>query len=378
MKRQKIKYWLIGLTLVLVLLVINGCSFILTGITTTPSSSVPTASTSSLTTSSTTTSITWTPPTTQTQNPFFPDFVTVVSKVKPSVVAINAQVTVYDFFGRAFTEEVAGSGWILDKNGLIATNNHVIDGATGISVTLADNTVLSAKIVGADALADLAVLKVDRTNLPAALVGDSTKLQVGQYVMAIGNALGEGISATEGIVSRTGASISVDTGQTLSDLIQTSAAINPGNSGGPLVNMAGEVIGITSAKLAALGVEGMGYAISTNTALPIIEELIQKGYITRPYLGVNMQSVSELPFGYNLGVDYGAYVSVVVDNTPAAAAGLKAGDVIVNLGGKDTETADDVIAAIHSAQVGQTINITYYRNGSQYITQAILAESPAP
>lgn len=378
MKRQKIKYWLIGLTLILVLLVINSCSFSFITDTTTTSSSVPIASTSSLNTTSTTPSIIWTPPTTQTQNPLFPDFVTVVSKVKPSVVAINAQVTVYDFFGRAFTEEVAGSGWILDKNGLIATNNHVIDGATGISVTLADNTVLTARIVGSDALADLAVLKVDRTNLPAALVGDSTKLQVGQYVMAIGNALGEGISATEGIVSRTGASISVDTGQTLSDLIQTSAAINPGNSGGPLVNMAGEVIGITDAKLAALGVEGMGYAISTNTALPIIEELIQKGYKVRPYLGVNMQSVSELPFGYNLGVDFGAYISVVVDNTPAAAAGLKVGDVIVNLGGKDTETADDVIAAIHSAQVGQTVGITYYRNGSKYTTQATLIESPAP
>jgi serine protease Do len=308
-----------------------------------------------------------------------PDFVTVVNKVKPSVVAINAEVAAYDIFGRPVTQEVAGSGWILDKNGLIATNNHVIDGATSISVTLADNTVLTATIVGADALADLAVLKVDKTDLPAASVGDSSKLQVGQWVMAIGNALGEGISATQGIVSRTGASVTVDTGQTLSDLIQTSAPINPGNSGGPLVNLAGEVVGITSAKLAALGVEGMGYAISTKTALPIIEALVQKGYVVRPYLGVNLQTVNALlMLRYNLTINYGAFISIVVDNTPAATAGLKVGDIIVNFNGKDTKTANDALSAIHSAQVGQTVDITYWRGSSQYTTQATLIESPPP
>ena len=210
---------------------------------------------------------------------------------------------VIDIFNREYTEEVAGSGWIFDSSGLIATNNHVIEGAFNITVTLEDGTVLPATVKGADALSDLAVLKVEQTGLVAARVGDSSKLQIGQEVMAIGNALGEGISATEGIVSRTGASLAVDTGQTLTDMIQTSAAINPGNSGGPLVNMSGEVIGITSAKLADLGVEGMGYAISTKTALPIIQELVQKGYVVRPYLGVSLQTVNSWTvLQYHLGV----------------------------------------------------------------------------
>jgi serine protease Do len=376
MKRLKIKYLLLGLALILSLFIIVGCSLPFFGSTSTTTS---TTSVPSETTTVTTSSSTWTPPVTQAQNPLLPDFVSVVNKVKPSVVAINAELTAYDIFGRPFTQEVAGSGWILDKNGLIATNNHVIDGATSISVTLADNTVLTATIVGADALADLAVLKVNKTDLPAASVGDSTKLQVGQWVLTIGNAQGEGISTSEGIVSRTGASITVDTGQTLSDMIQTSAPINPGNSGGPLVNLAGEVVGITSAKLAALGVEGMGYAISTKTALPIIEALVKNGYVVRPYLGVDLQTVNAYTvLRYNLAVSSGAFISIIITGTPADAAGLKVGDVIVNFNGKDTKTADDALSAIHSAKVGQTVDITYWRGSSQYTTQATLIESPPP
>ncbi len=374
--KRKIKYLLLGLILMLCLSLFTSCSLLdFTTVTT----SIPASSTSVTTTTTTVAppNTTWTLPATQTQNPELSSFVEVVNKVKPSVVAINAEVTVYDIFNREYTQEVAGSGWVL--NGFIVTNNHVIDGAKNISVTLEDGTVIPATIKGADALSDLAVLKVDRADLPSASVGDSTNLQVGQWVMAIGNALGEGISATQGIVSRTGASITVDTGQTLTDLIQTSAAINPGNSGGPLVDMAGDVIGITSAKLAALGVEGMGYAISTRTALPIIESLVKIGYVIRPYLGINVQTVNALlVLRYGLAVDYGAYINSVGSGSPAEIAGLQAGDIIVEFNGKEVSTDYDCLTAIRSAQIGQTVDIVYWRGNSQNTTQATLIEIPAP
>ena len=377
MKRH-IKYLLISLILVIGLSLFAGCSLLdFTTITTSTTSSSATTTTTATTPPDTTTTNTWTLPVTETENPELSNFVEVVNKVKPSVVAINAEVTLFDIFNQAYTQEVAGSGWVL--NGFIVTNNHVISGAKNINVTLADGIVIPATIKGADALSDLAVLNVNRTDLPTAAVGDSTKLQVGQWVMAIGNALGEGISATQGIVSRTGVSITVETGQTLTDLIQTSAAINPGNSGGPLVNMAGEVVGITSAKLAALGVEGMGYAISTKTALPIIESLVQKGYVIRPYLGISVQTVNPLlVLRYSLAVDYGAFINTIGSGSPAEAAGLKAGDIIVSFNGKDVATADDCLTAIRTAQIGQTVTIVYWREQTQTTVQTTLVESPPP
>jgi S1-C subfamily serine protease len=205
-----------------------------------------------------------------------PSVADVVAKVKPSVVAINTQTTMLDFFNRRFTQEGAGSGWIIDKNGVIVTNDHVIDGADSITVTLDDGRIFAVDMntVAADPQTDLAVLKIDAENLPAADIGNSSALRVGDWVVAIGNSLGLGMSATSGIVSGLEVSLPASSGQTLYDLVQTDAAINPGNSGGPLVNMNGEVVGITSVKIAAVGVEGMGYAISIDAALPIIEELL--------------------------------------------------------------------------------------------------------
>ena len=198
-----------------------------------------------------------------------------VAVVKPSVVAIDTEVTVR-YFRRSFTQQGAGSGWIISADGYVVTNNHVVAGASSIRVTLDDGRTFQVdpNTVANDPLNDLAVLKIDAQNLPTAVVGDSTKLRVGDYVVAIGNSLGMGISAKEGIVSRLDVFVVTD-GQTLDNLVETSAAINPGNSGGPLVNMKGEVIGITSAKVASLGVEGLGYAISTNKATPIIKGLIK-------------------------------------------------------------------------------------------------------
>jgi len=313
------------------------------------------------------------------QNPPLPDFTSVVAKVKPSVVAINTEVVTFDIFNRPFTQEGAGSGWIIDEDGHIATNNHVITGAKSITVTLADGRALPAGIVGTDALTDLAVLKVDATNLPAVDMGDSSKLGIGEWVLAIGNALGMGITAKEGIISRLGASVPVSPGQTLHDLIETSAAVNPGNSGGPLVNMAGEVIGITSAKIGDVAVEGLGYAISINTASPIIEELVQKGYVVRPWLGVGLRSVDQwLVARYELAVDKGVFVTEVASDSPADKAGIKPGDVIVSLDGTETAIAEDLIKAIHSGQIGQEVEITFWRGETKNTTTAILAERPPP
>ena len=312
------------------------------------------------------------------KNPPLPDFISVVAKVKPAVVAITTKVEVLEFFGGRSTREGAGSGWIIDEEGHIVTNNHVIKGAENITVTLADGRALKASVVGTDALNDLAVLKVEGTNLPTTQIGDSSKLQIGEWVLAIGNALGRGISVKEGIVSRLEVTVSVS-GQNLYDLIETSAAINPGNSGGPLVNMSGEVIGITSVKLAAVGVEGLGYAISTNTATPIIEELVQKGYVVRPWLGVVVSSVDQsVALMMNLAVDKGALVRQIASDSPAGKAGLKEGDVIVSMKGEEITNAQELVRAIHAIEIGEEVEITFWRDDARYTTTAILIESPPP
>jgi len=322
----------------------------------------------------------WTAPPVEGQAPILPSIADVVALVKPSVVAINTEVTSYDIFNRPFTQQGAGSGWIIDKDGIIVTNNHVVEGAKSVTVTLADGRTFSAETVHTDQLSDLAVVKINAKNLPSANVGDSTTLRVGDWVVAIGNSLGMGISATKGIVSAKGVSLSVSAGQTLDDLVQTDAAINPGNSGGPLVNMSGEVIGITSAKIATVGVEGMGYAISSNTAKPIIQQLVQKGYVVRPWLGVVLQDVTQYQvLVNNLAVDKGSFVTYVKSGSPAdKEAGLKAGDVIVSFDGKEITNTAELLQTLRSSKIGQRVEIIYWRGKTQNTTYATLIETPPP
>ena len=323
----------------------------------------------------------WTLPKPQVEstNPPLPNFASVVAKVKPAVVAITTEVEINNpFFGRSI-QEGAGSGWIIDSDGHIVTNNHVINGARTITVTLADGRALEAGVVGTDVLNDLAVLKVDGADLPLSRIGNSSKLQIGEWVLAIGNALGRGISVKEGIISRLDVIVQVSAGQSLYDLIETSAAINPGNSGGPLVNMSGEVIGITSVKLSAVEVEGVGYAISTNTAAPIIEELIQKGYVVRPWLGVVVSTVNpSVAMMRKLSVDSGALVMNAGSDSPAHKAGLQDGDVIVSMGGKEIKTAGELVRAIHDNKINEAIEIVYWRNDIKTTTTVTLVESPPP
>lgn len=378
MKSINIKLLIISFILVLSLIVGAG-----SGCITITTPETPSASPSTTTPSPPPDPInpSWTPPSTTNQSTTLPDIADVVAVVKPSVVAITTEVIGRDFFNRPYTQEGAGSGWIIDEDGIIVTNNHVVAGAQTITVTLDDGRTFTADInsVFTDRLNDLAIFSIDAQNLPALEIGDSSTLRVGDWVIAIGNALGLGIRATEGIVSRQGVSIPADIGQTLYDLIETTAVINPGNSGGPLVNLSGEVIGITSAKIATIGVEGMGYAISIDTAMPIIQELVNKGYVVRPWLGVGLYTVDQLAIlQYNLKVNKGVLLVQVVPGGPADNAGLKEGDVIVSIGGKDTADIQELTRVLHSSEIGQPLEIVYWRGNSQKTVQVIPVENPHP
>lgn len=322
----------------------------------------------------------WTFPSGNSQSPQpLPDIARVVNEVMPSVVSVMTEMVAYDVFNQEYTQSAAGSGVIIDSEGYIITNNHVVENAKEVQVELLDGSAFPATIVGSDALTDLAVIKVtEEVGLPYATLGDSPQLAVGEWVVAIGNALGEGISASEGIVSRLDVSVSVR-GNTLRDLIQTTAAINPGNSGGPLANMSGEVIGINSVKVADIGIEGMSYAISMNSAEPIIGALIRQGYVTRPWLGVSLYTVDRLvALMNNLSVEEGVLVLEVSKNSPAEAAGLKEGDVITKFDERKTVTTDDLLQAILNSEVGQTVEITFVRGEGTGKTSARLQESPPP
>jgi len=305
-----------------------------------------------------------------------PDFRPVIARAMPFVVSVTTERAASSFFGPR-TEYGAGSGIIIDDRGYIVTNNHVIEGAQTIFVETDDGEVFEADTVGADPLSDLAVIRVDADDLPYASWGDSESLELGEWVIAIGNALGEGMSATEGIVSRLNVMVNVE-GNVLYDLIQTTAAIVPGNSGGPLVNMAGEVIGITSIKIVAEGVEGMGFAINSDEARAIIPDLIRHGHVTYPWLGVGLYSVDpSLAAAMDLSVQSGALIVELVPDSPADAAGLREDDVIVGFAGYEIDSVGDLVRAIRRSEIGEDTEIVFVRGEDTKITSARLIERPA-
>ncbi|MDK2806007.1 trypsin-like peptidase domain-containing protein [Thermoanaerobacterium thermosaccharolyticum] len=311
--------------------------------------------------------------------------------VSPSVVGIDTSVSYSNGFRSAIVAEGSGSGIIIDTKGYIVTNNHVVDGASKITVSLSDGRKFSAQLIGKDDKTDLAVLKINATNLTAAKLGDSSKLEVGELAVAIGNPLGESFAGTvtAGIVSGLNRNLQSDYGPV--SLIQTDAAINPGNSGGPLVNSNGEVIGITSVKLTSTGgsntqdpfgmfqsqstpVEGMGFAIPINEAKPIIDELIKHGYVERPIMGVSVQEVtSQDAAQYNIPV--GLYIAQVQQGSGADAAGLQAGDVITAVDGTKVDTFDSLQSIINKHKVGDTITVTFWRNGKTLTAKVKLMSS---
>jgi serine protease Do len=275
-------------------------------------------------------------------------------------------------------ESGTGSGVIYKKdNGkaYIITNNHVIEGAKEVEISLYDGQKATATVVGADALTDLAVLTIDASVAPEGInFGDSDRMRPGEEVLAIGNPLGLDFSrsVTQGIVSATGRSISVDTsdGEWELDVLQTDAAINPGNSGGALINTAGEVIGINSLKISESGVEGLGFAIPSNDVIPIVTELIENGKITRPYLGVRFANTEELPQYYLQNVPEAAKSGVMVTGietgSAAANGGLKQQDIIVEIDGTKISTSAELRKYLYTdKKIGDKVKVKVYRGNEE-------------
>jgi serine protease Do len=299
--------------------------------------------------------------------------------VGPAVVGITNKAYARSPFNRKeLVEQGVGSGVIFDANGYIATNNHVVEKAQEITVSLADGRVLTGRVLGADPATDLAVVKVEATGLPAATFGDSDGLMVGEPAIAIGNPLGLEFkgSVTAGVISALNRSIEI--GERKFKLIQTDAAINPGNSGGALVNADGVVIGINSAKISVAGVEGIGFSIPINTARPILQSLIEKGRVVRPYLGVGiLDRNTAAAYGYELTIDKGVYLVQVVKSGPAGKAGLKEGDVILKIADIEINSVADLRGAVDAQAVGSSINVTIIRNGNQLTVNVLLEEMPS-
>lgn len=266
-----------------------------------------------------------------------------------------------------------GSGFIIDPSGYIVTNNHVIDGADEISVKLHDNSELSAKLIGRDPKTDLALLKVESSKpLPAVQFGDSDKARIGDWVMAIGNPFGLGGTVTAGILSARNRS----TGGAYDDFLQTDASINRGNSGGPMFDMDGRVIGVNSAILSPNGGSvGIGFAISSNLARPVIEQLKNGGSVKRGWLGVKIQRIDEdVASGFGLDKARGALVSAVTDNSPAAKAQVKQGDVILKFDGKEVTESDRLPRIVADTPIGKPVDMIVWRNKKEVPLKVTVGE----
>jgi serine protease Do len=304
----------------------------------------------------------------------FLDYSGVVEKVRPSVVQVE-------------TDVAAGSGWVVDTSGIIVTNAHVLEDGSGgivqtskITVVTSDNKTYIATSIKTDVSSDLAIIRINASGLTAASIGNSSALKVGQAVAAIGNALDLGISMTGGWVSRLNATVTDENGITHTDLIGTDTAINPGNSGGPLVDTSGNVVGITSIKLIDTGVEGVGYAISIDSAMPVITQLINNGYVTRAYMGVNgLTTVDSIVAAQNsLETDAGVMIGGVVAGSPADKAGLKSKDVIVDVNGTAITSNGQLVRLIQAKPPGTQVKITFYRGGNKSTVTVILGSTPVP
>lgn len=310
----------------------------------------------------------------------------VAQKVLPSIVGIEIKSTVTSIFGDIGTSKGSGSGIILSNDGYILTNNHVVSSsssssfyqisdASEINVYLYnDDTPYPATIVGQDELTDIAVIKIDKTDLVAAEIGNSDTLQVGEFAMVVGNPLGMQSSITCGNISGTNRDFTDSDGRKRK-LIQTDAAINSGNSGGALVNSKGQVIGISTLKFAATGVEGMGFAIPIDSVKDIYQQLIQYNKVKRPYIGISGTSVDETSAAhYKLPV--GIYIKSIENFSVAEKAGLKVGDVITKFDGKEVKTMDELNEIKYSHKIGDTVSLVIVRDGTEMNIDITLQEQP--
>lgn len=292
----------------------------------------------------------------------------VVAKVKPSVVGV-----VTESF-QDYTTGSTGSGIILTENGYIVTNNHVIESGNNISVTLDSGDTYSAFVIGKDAQTDIAVLKIEATNLPAAELGNSDELVAGEAAVAIGNPMGMELqgTVTAGVISAVNRNIMV--GNTSMNLVQTDAAINPGNSGGALINEFGQVIGVNSVKISVDNSEGLGFAIPINTVKPIVEELITNGYVSgRPLVGISARSISPMAAAF-YGLPQGILVNNIEPESDVAKKGLVAGDIVVGVDGVRVTSIEEACALRDKYKAGAALDITIYRSGEQINISATLME----
>jgi S1-C subfamily serine protease len=320
--------------------------------------------------------------------------ISVYQAMSSGVVNITSTVVSYDFFLNPIPQEGSGSGSIIDKAGHILTNYHVIEGAQSLDVTLLDGSKWKAKVIGVDPNNDLAVIRINAppNKLIVVPFGDSTALEVGQKVLAIGNPFGLAGTLTVGIVSSLGRTMRARNNRLMSGIVQTDAAINPGNSGGPLLNSKGEMVGINTAIFSPVGASiGIGFAVPVNTAKKVVSQLIRKGYVSYPWLGITGQDIhqdlAEL-LGWKTS---GVLIAEVIRGGPAYKAGLKGGtrrvqvmnliivmggDYIVSLDGVRVETMDEIIDYLNTKSVGDSIDVTYVRDKKEQTRAVVLEELP--
>ena len=309
----------------------------------------------------------------------------IASMNSDSVVEITISATATNVLLGKYTTTGSGSGVIISSDGYILTNNHVVSSAKDINIRLHDGTEYVAKVIGTDSKTDIAVLKVDATNLKPVTIGDSDKLVVGETAVVIGNPLGElGGTVTNGIISALEREITLDGSKM--NLIQTNAAINPGNSGGGLFNSKGELVGIVVAKSSGLDIEGLGFAIPINDVKDVISDILDLGYVSgRPFLGVSLSSSkqTQIPnnsiwsilYGQNATTtSYGAYVVDVVNGSAADKAGIKVDDQIISINDEMISSAEDVTAAIAEYDIGETVKIGIVRDNKMLSVEATLQE----
>ena len=305
-----------------------------------------------------------------------------VQKVSPTVVTvvgtIPGQTT---FFGNTGDQTVSGSGFFITDQGYILTNNHVVEGTNEVKIVLSDGTQQKATIVGTDPYSDIAVLTADGKVPAVAALGNSDVLNPGESVIAIGSPLGNfKNTVTVGVVSATGRSIDTGNGYQIEDLIQTDAAINHGNSGGPLVNLAGQVIGINTLIVRNTGsgdvAEGLGFAIPVNMAQAVAQQIIQKGYFARPYLGISFQPINpDIALRYNLPSQWGVYITNVSGDSPASLAGLQEGDIITKVGSVALDETHSYVNTLFTFKPGDQINLEVVRGSNTMQVQVRLGEA---
>ena len=307
-----------------------------------------------------------------------------VQRVGPAVVTVVGTVPGQTgFFGQTADQTVSGSGFFISNQGYIITNNHVVDGTDSINVVLSNGAQEKATLVGVDQYNDIAVLKVDGSIPAVASLGNSDLLKPGETAIAIGSPLGDfKNTVTEGVISATGRSIDTGSGYQMEGMLQTDAAINPGNSGGPLVNLAGEVVGINTLIVRNSGngsgavAEGLGFAIPINTAQAVASQIIQKGYFAHPYLGIAYQPIApDIASMYNLPVQWGAYVTNVSAGSPASQAGLQQGDIITKVGDIAIDQNHSYLNTLYTYKPGDTVALTVNRNGQTVELKVTLGES---